>query len=114
MVAVLDSDPDLGERLEPSERQAAARALVARSLTLEPGEWKPHEMWDRETGPAVGLLVCDGLLTRQITVAGRPSTELLGATDLLRPWDQDGDVGLMPFDVSWRVIARTDLAVLDR
>ena len=113
MVSVLDADPDLGERLESAERETATRELFARTMALEPGDWEPLDMWGRENGPAVGLLVCDGLMTRQVVVAGRPSTELLGATDLLRPWDQDGDVGLMPLDVSWRVISHTDIAILD-
>jgi hypothetical protein len=113
-VAVLDSDPDLGERLSPSERDEAKRLLFANTLTLEPGPWDPAATWTRKNAPAVGLLLCDGLIAREVVVAGRPSSELLGPTDILRPWDQDGDIGLMPLDVNWQVLSRTDMAVLDR
>jgi CRP/FNR family transcriptional regulator, cyclic AMP receptor protein len=113
VVSILESDPDLGERLGPAERDEARLQLTARSISVGPGPWDPGAVWSKQDGPAVGLLVCDGLLTRQIVVADRPSTELLGATDLLRPWDQDGDVGLMPVEISWQVIARTDMAILD-
>jgi CRP-like cAMP-binding protein len=59
-------------------------------------------------------MLCDGLIAREVVVAGRPSSELLGPSDILRPWDQDGDIGLMPVDVSWQVLSRADVMVLDR
>ena len=113
-VAILESDPDLAELLSPAEREEAKELLYADSMTLEPGVWKPEEMWNMANAPSVGLLVCEGLVTREVVVAGRHSSELLGPSDLLRPWDQDGDVGLMPVEVHWHVLDRTDLAVLDR
>jgi hypothetical protein len=113
-VSVLDSDPDLGERLSPDERDEAKRLLVARTMTLEAGPWDPAATWDRKNAPSVGLLLCDGLIAREVVVAGRPSSELLGPSDILRPWDQDGDIGLMPVDVSWQVLSRADVMVLDR
>jgi CRP/FNR family transcriptional regulator, cyclic AMP receptor protein len=113
-VAVLDSDPDLGERLKPAEREEARRALTAETISIEPGPWNPAETWTRANAPSVGLLLCDGLVTREVVVAGRPSSELLGPSDLLRPWDQDGDIGLMPVDVNWQILAQADMVVLDR
>jgi hypothetical protein len=113
-VAVLESDPDLAERLTPVERDEAKRALFAETITVEPGPWDPGATWTRRNAPSVGLLVCDGLVTREVMVAGRPSNELLGPSDLLRPWDQDGDIGLMPVGVRWQVMAQMDLVVLDR
>jgi hypothetical protein len=110
---VLDVDPELGERLAPEDFDAARRALVARVLTFDPGSWLPQDVWSGAEHPALGLLVLDGLMTRQISVAGRPSTELLGSGDLLRPWDQDAELGF-PVDVSWRVMQRTRVAVLDQ
>ncbi len=114
IVSILATDPELAQGLAPDEVSAASRALLARVVTLEPGDWEPVLVDGSDEHPAVGLLVLDGLLTRQLVVAGRPSTELLGATDLLRPWDQDGDIGLMPIEVSWNIVTRTRVAVLDR
>ena len=113
-VAVLESDPDLAEHLTADERDEARQFLYADTLTIEPGRWRPEEMWTRATAPSVGLLVCDGLITREVVVAGRHSSELLGPSDLLRPWDQDGDIGLMPVEVHWQILDQADFAVLDR
>jgi hypothetical protein len=113
-VAILQADPDLAELLSSDEREEAEELLYADAVTLEPGVWKPGETWTTANAPSVGLLICDGLVTREVVVAGRTSSELLGPSDLLRPWDQDGDVGMMPVQVHWQVLDRTGLAVLDR
>lgn len=110
---VLDADPELGERLPAEEFDAARSGLLARVVTVESGAWSPEQSWSEDEHPALGLLVLEGLLTRQIKVAGRPSTELLGSGDLLRPWDQDADMGI-PVEVSWKALSRTRLAVLDQ
>lgn len=109
---VLHEDPELGERLPPSEFAAARDALRVGIVTVEPGPWRPEERWTEADHPALGVLVLGGVMTRQIAVADRPSTELLGTGDLLRPWDLDADVGI-PVQVSWRALERTRLAVLD-
>src|SRR5262249_3066790 len=114
IVAVLDADPELSDRLPGEELDAARRALIARVVTVEPGLWQPDRHWDLADHPALGLLVLDGLLTREVTVAARPSTELIGSGDLLRPWDQDGDLGMMPLTATWSAVSRTRLAVLDQ
>ena len=113
VVRVLEVDPDLAEPLAASEREAATAALLARREALPAGTWEALAAY-RDDPPSVGLLVIDGLLTRQVTVAERLSTELLGSGDLMRPWDQDGHLGLVPLEVCWQVIVPTTVAVLDR
>ncbi|MCW2991294.1 MAG: Crp/Fnr family transcriptional regulator [Solirubrobacterales bacterium] len=110
---VLDADPELGELLPAAEFEAARRALLARTITVEPGAWHPARQWTDAEHPTIGLLVLDGLITRQISVAARPSTELMGAGDLLRPWDLDSDLGI-PLAVEWNVMQKTRIAVLDQ
>ena len=110
---VLDADPELGERLPAGEFDTARRALLARVATLEPGGWEPGRNWSEAEHPALGLLVLEGLLTREVIVAGRASTELIGSGDLLRPWDQDAELGI-PVGASWTVLARARVAVLDQ
>lgn len=112
IVHVLDEDPELGERLPADEFDAARRALLARVLQLDIGEWNPEGTWTVDDHPTIGLLVLDGLITRQLSIAGRPSTELLGPGDTLRPWDQDAEVGV-PVEVRWQVVQRARVAVLD-
>ena len=112
VVSLLDADPDLGDRLPPEEFAAAVKALPVRVLTFEAGPWHPDKSWDEDDHPALGLLLLEGLITREIRVADRPSTELMGAGDLLRPWDLDPEE-LVHNDVVWRVLERAELALLD-
>lgn len=109
---VLEEDPELGEHLPAEEFDAARRALLARVVTVDTGRWHPGAQWTEDEHPALGLLVLDGVITRQIAVAGRPSTELMGIGDLLRPWDLDSDLGI-PLSVEWQVMQRVRVAVLD-
>lgn len=113
VVPVLEHDPELGERIPAGEFASAGRALLAQAVTLERGLWQPAARWSDDDHPTLGLLVLEGLITRQISVADRPSTELLGPGDVLRPWDLDADLGV-PMSVSWSVLQRSRLAVLDQ
>jgi hypothetical protein len=112
LVHILDADPDLAEGIPAAEQDAAVAALVAGATQVRPGAWDPAVLYG-ESPPAVGVLILDGMLSRQVSVVGRLSTELLGAGDLLRPWDQDGDIGMVPVGIEWQVLAATRVAVLD-
>lgn len=113
IVPVLDADPELAERLPREEFEVARQALHTQVLSVEPGAWDPVRTVGRPDGPVLGLLVLEGLLTRQVGIGGRPTTELLGPGDLLRPWDDDADVGI-PLKVHWQILQPTRLAVLDQ
>lgn len=108
---LLDHVPELGDDLSVDEHVQARRTLVAPALELEPGPWDPRAVSLR---PTLGVLVCDGLMTRTIALSGRSTTELLGPGDILRPWDEENDGGPVRFLISWTVHERTHLAVLDR
>ena len=114
IVPVLDADSELGERLTQEEFATARDALLARTVTVEQGIWHPKQTYSSDSHPTIGLLMLDGLMTRQLTLAGRPSTELLGGGDLLRPWDMDSDLGMIPVDIHWQALQRTRFAVLDQ
>ncbi|HEV2776237.1 MAG TPA: Crp/Fnr family transcriptional regulator [Solirubrobacteraceae bacterium] len=112
VVRVFEHDPDLLAGLDGETTDMLRRRAVARRLELPCGPWSPPP----EAGPlagAVGLLVLDGLLCRSIRVHGRDCPELLGAGDLLRPWEPAGD-GLIDDRSTWRVLQPTTLAILDR
>jgi CRP/FNR family transcriptional regulator, cyclic AMP receptor protein len=113
LIAVLDADPDLGDVLAPEVRAVARRHALARLETIETGTWNPAVQFG-EAPPTVGLLVVEGLMTRDISFAGRTTTELLGGGDLLRPWDQDATFDPLPIEIRWHALERTRLAVLDR
>jgi CRP/FNR family transcriptional regulator, cyclic AMP receptor protein len=111
-IALLDTEPELGEGLNPQEREAAARVLTVPTRVLDPGPWEPNEGLAGIT-PVIGLLLVDGIVTRDLVFAGRTTTELLGAGDLLRPWDDDNQFDALPFSVTWHVHVAARVAVLD-
>jgi CRP-like cAMP-binding protein len=61
----------------------------------------------------LGLLVLDGLLSRDVTLDRPLASELVGQGDLLRPRDRDGQDAPIPFGVSWTVLEPARFAVLD-
>ena len=78
----------------------------------------PRGSWDPGPPPAaavghLGLLLLDGMLLREVTLAGSPTAELLGPGDIVRPWDRDGTDALVPHEIGWSVVAPARLAVLD-
>ena len=112
-VNLLDVEPDLGEGLDPQERAAAgARAGGALACAQAPGRGiRTPELGD--VYPVVGLLIIDGMVTRDLLFAGRTTTELLGAGDIMRPWDDDVAFEALPFSASWNVHTPARVAVLD-
>jgi CRP/FNR family transcriptional regulator, cyclic AMP receptor protein len=111
-IYLLDVEPELGDGLNPQERAAAARVLAVSSYVLERGPWDPHEELG-DIHPVVGILVVDGMLTRDLSFAGRTTTELLGGGDILRPWDDDVAFESLPFSASWHVHTPARVAILD-
>src|SRR5919201_17465 len=111
-ISLLQAEPELGEGLNPQERPACERVLAVPVRGLDPGPWDPIDEF-AEMPPVVGLMVLDGLITRDVVFAGRTTTELLGGGDLLRPWDDDLQFDPLPFSVSWRVHVPASIAILD-
>jgi CRP/FNR family cyclic AMP-dependent transcriptional regulator len=111
-ISLLQAEPELGEGLNPQERPAAERVLAVPVMALEPGPWDPSDEFEA-VAPVVGIMILEGLLTRDVVFAGRTTTELLGVGDLLRPWDDDLQFDPLPFRVRWRVHAPTRMAILD-
>jgi hypothetical protein len=56
--------------------------------------------------------VIEGVLAREVGVGGKISPELVGAGDLLRPWDHDSN-GTVGHQVRWTVLQPARLAILD-
>jgi hypothetical protein len=110
-VPVLDADPGLRDVV--GERAGHARNVsLAGVLMLRTGSWNASEHAELARG-GFGLLVLDGVLLRRVGVEGRFGAELLAQGDLLRPWQHDGEGGVIPFETTWRVVVATRLAILD-
>jgi CRP/FNR family cyclic AMP-dependent transcriptional regulator len=111
-VWLFEEDPDLLGRLD-GEQAAAVRARVIAALAiLRPGEcerWGPSG----DSRSHIGVLVLDGLLTRNTSLVGRTTMELVGARDMVRPWDDDSEDTSVPQKVTWTVHLPTRVALLD-
>lgn len=110
MVRLLEEDPDLAENMCAEERETAARALVVRVATAEPGEWEPPA----PDASSLGLLVLDGLLVRRLQLGPMPFAELLGPGDVLRPWEEGLAPDLLPALSRWKVLQPARFALLER
>jgi CRP/FNR family transcriptional regulator, cyclic AMP receptor protein len=110
-VRVAEALPEIIEYLDGDQQELARRQLLAELIVAKTGPWMPS-MTTREPGH-LGLLVLEGLLSRNVSLERPLATELVGRGDLLRPADRDGQDAPIPFDVSWTVLHPARLAVLD-
>jgi CRP/FNR family transcriptional regulator, cyclic AMP receptor protein len=113
IMSLLDLDADLGRYLTPEDAETARREILVRVVRMARGPWSVDRLLHTDPGH-LGLLVVDGLLSREVLSDDVASMELVGPGDLLRPWDDCADVGLLQAVIRWSVLADTRLAVLDR
>lgn len=88
ILSLLEADPELADRLDPTERERAGRDALVRIRRLSLGEWDAAASIESDTHHR-GFLLVDGLLTREVDVMGRRCCELLGPGDVMRPWNWD-------------------------
>src|SRR5437764_12455492 len=112
-IRLLEAQPDPAEGLSPEDEAEARRHVVALLESLDPGPWEPSDAY--ALAPAfMGLLLVDGMLSRDIELGGRRCSELLGPGDLLRPWDWDeGDAASVPSEAAWTVHGPLQRAGID-
>ena len=111
-VSLFEVAPDLIEHVDSRQAAVASSRAIARVTTLRPGDRDPWSFIDSPNGH-LGLLVIDGLLTRNMTLLGRTTMELIGGGDLLRPWDDAAERPSVPMTVGWTVHVPTRVALLD-
>jgi CRP/FNR family cyclic AMP-dependent transcriptional regulator len=107
---VLREDPELAETISPQQRERALRECLAAVLNVPGGVWRAES--DVPAG-GIGLLVLSGFLVRRVGLHGRSGAELLGAGDLLRPWQGLDASPTLPLSTGWQVIEPVRMAVLD-
>jgi CRP/FNR family transcriptional regulator, cyclic AMP receptor protein len=111
-VRVFEEAPELLQLLDEPD-SAALKQVTVHLLHLEPGVWHSN-FRDEDLRGHLGLLVLDGLLTRQVTIGEATSAELLGAGDVLRPWTQlDSQIVSIPAESRWQIVEPTRLAVMN-
>src|SRR5215216_5264137 len=105
-VRVLDAVPELAEEITDDRLEGARRHALAATIELSPGRWQATASDLGEQG-GYGLLVVDGLMTRDILLGQTTASELVGSGDLLRPNDNEGAVSPVQFDIAWNVLEPT-------
>jgi hypothetical protein len=103
----------------PLERRAQAMEECTTSELHIPAGGSPEPVLSAKqsaalVGDGLGLLVLRGLLIRRVGIDGRYGAELLGETDILRPFQDALDSPTLSLTTEWTVVDPTRLAVLDR
>ena len=108
--SLFDIDPELAERLDARQRnEARAHAIVA-VADLPPGPWSPEPLVEAAARP-FALMVVDGMLLRELLLAGSTATELLGPGDIVD--HRAAEDALLPVEARWSVPEAARIAILD-
>jgi CRP/FNR family transcriptional regulator, cyclic AMP receptor protein len=108
-VVLLQVDAGLRAAVPAEELAHAERLVIAPGLDLGPGAWTPESLGT--PSGAFGALLVRGLVTRETTIAGRRSADLLGPGDVLDPWRLRDSV--IAGTSRWASDSRALIAVLD-
>ena len=106
---LLVEDADLADAIPEALREQAVEELVVGCLRVPAGPWVVP---DPSSPDAIGLLLLEGLVIRNVAIDGRLGVELLGEGDILRPW-QGSDAPTLSLAVEWSVLNPARLAWLD-
>jgi CRP/FNR family cyclic AMP-dependent transcriptional regulator len=109
-VRILDADPGLLTAVPEASRSMAREKLVAPVIRADQGPWDHTELEDLE---ALGMMVLEGLVTRNVDIARTRSREVLGPGDIIRPWVDDEALNPVPSRTTWTVLEPARLALLD-
>jgi CRP/FNR family transcriptional regulator, cyclic AMP receptor protein len=107
---LLDLDGDLAEALGEDVAARARDRIGVATVRLATGSW-----WPQSVVPAVrdafALLVCDGLIVRELELAGTVTADLIGPGDIVA----FGSVGepLLSTRKRWHVSGEASVAILD-
>ena len=112
VVHVLLEDPGLGEGLEERDVALATQHLAAAEVLVPLGDWRPGDRLGGTPGD-LGYLILDGLALRETSIGRHVTAEILGAGDLLRPWDHRDSGSPIGSEHAWKVLEPLRLAVLD-
>lgn len=107
---LLDVDVDLAEALGDDVAARARDRIGVATIDLQPGAWQPHEAIALGQRP-FALLVCDGMIVRELAVAGTLTADLIGPGDIVS-LDAIEDP-LLAAGERWHVGATAKVAILD-
>ena len=103
---------ELAEQLDESHRAEARRRAIVPILDLRAGPWSPAQLGDGDgAARPFGLMVVEGLVLRELLLAGSTATELLGPFDIVALAPSDD--ALLPTGAEWSVPQAARVVVLD-
>jgi hypothetical protein len=105
---LFEVDADLLTYVPAHERRAATRASQVTVERVPPGPW---DLASPGT-PRSGYLIVDGVMAREVVVAGATAAELLGVGDVIVPRVYTEDE-LVPSEASWTVLETLRVVILD-
>ena len=112
--SLLDLDPALAELMPPDRRRAAAPSLRVDVRHLRRGTLDLAR-FESASPSNLGFLIVEGIVMREVLLGETVSAELLGAGDLIRPWNLGGGGELLMTPIRWSVVSEDmRAAVLDR
>ncbi len=95
--------------MAPGARAEAQSLIRARVFRVAKGAWQPPDI---DHG-AMGLLLLRGLMVRRLRLGTASSSEIVGPSDIIRPWETDLIPALMLTLTEWRVLEEAHVALLD-
>ena len=108
--SLFEVDPELAEALDERQIADARLRAIVPVADLAAGVW-PAAQLRRATAQPFAIMVVEGILLRELLLAGSTATELLGPGDVV---DFTGaDDALLPTDVRWSVPDAARIMVLD-
>jgi CRP/FNR family cyclic AMP-dependent transcriptional regulator len=107
---LLDLDSDLADALGEAVAARARDRIGVITVSLAPGSWHPSELAPAGRRP-FALIVCDGLIVRDLDLAGTLTADLLGPGDLVD--FGPGSDPLLSTGERWHVSGHATVAILD-
>ena len=107
---LLDLDSDLAEALGVEAAARASDRVGVATVRLVEGVWRPETLAP-EVRRAFGLIVCDGLIVRELDLAGTTTADLLGPGDIVAVGQ--ARERLLATSEDWHVGGRATVAILD-
>lgn len=111
-VRLLDAEPSLARGIERRFLDEARETLIAEVRRVDAGVWE--EAHTTPSSPLfLGYLILEGGFTREVMLSGRPSLELLGPGDLIRPWVTPRALQVMHVTDEWSSISTGHIAIIN-
>jgi CRP-like cAMP-binding protein len=108
--SLFDIDPELGELVDARHLAAARQRAIVATAELASGTWSPERL-EHVSGRPFAIMVVEGLVVRELLLAGSTATELLGPGDIV---DHRGaEDALLPAEARWSVPEAARIAILD-